>query len=101
DRLENRRCRRGDRDRGDPGVMFEVIMGSTSALRANRSGSASESTSSSVGGHLRRSELIDGTGSGPPIDSAYSAIPRSLENFPESATLRMALRPHPSRFAKR
>ena len=40
-----------------------------------------------------------GTGQGvaPQIDPAYSAIVRSLENFPERATLRIALRPHASR----
>ena len=40
-----------------------------------------------------------GQGVAPQIDSAYSAIVRSLENFPEQATLRIALRPHPSRSA--
>src|SRR5262249_23120719 len=35
-----------------------------------------------------------GQGFAPQIDSAYSAIVRSLENFPDRATLRIAIRAH-------
>ena len=37
---------------------------------------------------------MTGHGFAPQIDSAYSAIVRSLENFPDRATLWIALRPH-------
>jgi hypothetical protein len=43
-----------------------------------------------------REEPDSATGQGiaSQFDRAYSVIVRSLENFPEQATLRMALRPH-------
>ena len=46
-------------------MMFEVVIGKTSALRANRSGLSSEPSRSSVDSIRERSELTDRTRSYP------------------------------------